>query len=61
MHATTVRDTMALPDYWTHFSADGTWPKPTAECHATVDATLDQLVWWAAALREVRSASPYPA
>ncbi|XVV00993.1 NADPH-dependent FMN reductase [Actinosynnema sp. CA-248983] len=61
LHATTVRDTVALADYWTHFSADGTWPKPTAECHAAADTTLDQLVWWAAALRDARSTSPYPA
>ncbi|MER5268774.1 NAD(P)H-dependent oxidoreductase [Actinosynnema sp. NPDC002837] len=61
LHATTVRDTVALADYWTYFNTDGTWPKPTAECNAAVDTTLDQLVWWAVALRDARLASPYPA
>ncbi|WP_433333295.1 NADPH-dependent FMN reductase [Spirillospora sp. CA-294931] len=59
LHAVTIRDGVSLPRYWEHFAADGTWPKAAAECNATVKITLDQLSWWARALREARSRSPY--
>jgi NAD(P)H-dependent FMN reductase len=61
LHAVTVRDTVRLPCYWDQFAADGSWPRPAAPANAAVDTTLDQLTWWAQALRNARRANPYPA
>lgn len=59
LHAVAIRETVALPRYWELFAADGSWPKPTAECNTTVKSTLDQLSWWALALREARQKRPF--
>lgn len=59
LHAVTVRDGVSLPCYWELFAADGSWPKPTADCNTAVETTLDQLSWWALALREARAKRPY--
>ncbi|GAA4134572.1 NAD(P)H-dependent oxidoreductase [Actinomadura keratinilytica] len=60
LHAVTIRDGISLPRYWEHFTADGRWPKAAAECNTAVNLTLDQLVWWARALRAARREHPYP-
>jgi NAD(P)H-dependent FMN reductase len=59
LHAVTIRDGIALPRYWEEFAPDGSWPKPTAECNTAIKTTLDQLTWWAQALRTARTATPY--
>ncbi|MFI0351791.1 NADPH-dependent FMN reductase [Actinomadura sp. 9N407] len=59
LHAVTIRDGIALPCYWEDFAADGTWPKTNAACNTAVKTTLDQLAWWARALRDARTAVPY--
>jgi NAD(P)H-dependent FMN reductase len=59
LHAVTIRDGISLPCYWEQFAADGSWPKATAECNTAVKTTLDQLSWWALALREARTKCPY--
>ncbi|WP_325050316.1 NADPH-dependent FMN reductase [Actinomadura craniellae] len=59
LHAVTIRDGISLPCYWEQFAADGSWPKVTADCNAAVKTTLDQLSWWARALREARTRVPY--
>jgi NAD(P)H-dependent FMN reductase len=59
LHAVTIRDGIVLPRYWEDFAPDGSWPKPGAECDAAVKTTLDQLSWWATALREARGTTPY--
>jgi NAD(P)H-dependent FMN reductase len=59
LHAVTVRDGISLPCYWEQFAADGSWPKATADCNTAVKTTLDQLSWWALALREARARRPY--
>ncbi|MFC9976351.1 NADPH-dependent FMN reductase [Spirillospora sp. NPDC127200] len=59
LHAVTVRDGVLLPRYWELFAADGSWPKPSAACNTAVATTLDQLTWWARALREARTERPY--
>jgi NAD(P)H-dependent FMN reductase len=53
LHAVTVQHTISLPCYWENFAADGSWPKPSS--HLTVKPLLDQLTWWALALREART------
>lgn len=61
LHAVAVRDTVSLPCYWEQFAADGSWPKPGAACNDDATTTLDQLSWWARALRRARTECPYPA
>ncbi|GAA1683108.1 NAD(P)H-dependent oxidoreductase [Fodinicola feengrottensis] len=59
LNATAIRAAVTLPDYWDLFAADGSWPKPSAACHTMVKTMLDQLTWWACALREARARQPY--
>jgi NAD(P)H-dependent FMN reductase len=59
LQAVTIRNTVALPCYWEQFTADGSWPKPSAGYEATAKLMLDQLVWWAAALQDARTRRPY--
>jgi NAD(P)H-dependent FMN reductase len=60
LHAMTIRETVSLPCYWDLFAADGSWPRHTAECNTTVRTLLDQLTWWAYALRDGRATRAYP-
>ena len=59
LHAVTIHHTVTLPCYWQRFAADGSWPRPGAGYDASVKTTLDQLAWWAQALREARTKHPY--
>lgn len=59
LHAVAIRDGISLPNYWDQFAADGSWPKATAVCNSSVNTTLDQLSWWARALRDARARRPY--
>ncbi|MFJ6379942.1 NADPH-dependent FMN reductase [Kitasatospora sp. NPDC092039] len=58
LHAVTVRDGLAFPNYFTAWS-DGRPDDPQAPGYAKV--LLDQLSWWAGALKTARAAAPYPA
>jgi NAD(P)H-dependent FMN reductase len=60
VHATTVRDTVSFHGAWARFG-DGGRPLEEAECSAAAKTMLDQLTWWALALREARAARPYVA
>jgi NAD(P)H-dependent FMN reductase len=53
LHATTVRDVVSFHMAWQQFGADGEPRDPTA-CDAAAKKLLDDLVWWAAALRTAR-------
>ena len=55
LHAVAIRADITLPCYWEQFTADGAWPKPNAPCNAAVEVVLDQLTWWARALRDART------
>jgi len=57
LHAVTVRDGLAFPDYFTTWQG-GSPTDPQAPAYAT--AMLDQLAWWAAALTAARAEVPYP-
>ncbi|WP_406440458.1 NAD(P)H-dependent oxidoreductase [Streptomyces sp. NBC_01613] len=58
LHAVTIRDGLAFPNYFTAWQ-DG---RPLdAEAPGYAKTVLDQLAWWAAALRSARNAAPYPA
>jgi NAD(P)H-dependent FMN reductase len=59
LHAVTIHHTVTLPCYWQQFAADGSWPRPGAGYDESAKITLDQLAWWAQALREARTKHPY--
>jgi NAD(P)H-dependent FMN reductase len=59
LQAVAIRNTVTLPCYWEQFAADGSWPRPGSGYDAAAKNTLDQLVWWAHALRAARIKQPY--
>jgi NAD(P)H-dependent FMN reductase len=58
LHAVTVRDTISFHGAWSRFGSDQR-PIDAAECAAAAKSMLDQLVWWASALRDARAVRPY--
>lgn len=58
VHATTVRDMVSFHNAWADFAKDDQPVSPDGSEEA-VKALLDQLVWWADALREARARRPY--
>jgi len=59
MHAATVRDTVSFHNPWGEFDENGALRNPE-QAEAAATRLLDQLAWWASALRTARDASPYP-
>lgn len=57
LHAVTIRDGLCFPSFWLNWH-DGHPDDPSAASYAKV--MLDQLSWWADALRKARAAAPYP-
>lgn len=57
LHAVTVRDGLAFPNYFTAWQ-DGEPLDPGAPGYAKT--LLDQLAWWASTLRAGRERAPYP-
>jgi NAD(P)H-dependent FMN reductase len=57
LHAVTIRDGLAFPNYFTAWE-DGAPLDAAAAGYAKT--LLDQLLWWAEALRTARSAVAYP-
>ena len=58
LHAVTVRDCVSFHGARERFGADGR-PRDPAGCGATAKRMLDQLAWWAEALRAARWAQAY--
>ncbi|MBT3151096.1 NAD(P)H-dependent oxidoreductase [Streptomyces sp. CHD11] len=58
LHAVTIRDGLAFPLYYANWQ-DGRPLDPEAPGYAK--SLLEQLSWWAGALRTAREAAPYPA
>ncbi|MET9212149.1 MULTISPECIES: NADPH-dependent FMN reductase [unclassified Nocardia] len=58
LHAVTVRDSVALPHPWGRFDDAGALTDPDA-AEAAAAVLLDQLIWWAEALRAARAVRPY--
>lgn len=58
LHAVTIRDGLMFPNYFTAWE-NGQPTDPAAAGFAKT--MLDQLSWWAGALRSAREAVPYPA
>jgi NAD(P)H-dependent FMN reductase len=57
LHAVTIRDGLAFPKYFTAWQ-DGAPLDAAAAGYAKI--LLEQLAWWADALRTARAAAPYP-
>ncbi|RJL36087.1 NADPH-dependent FMN reductase [Bailinhaonella thermotolerans] len=58
LRAVTVRDSVSFPECWNRFGPDGLpLDRPGSEGAAKV--MLDDLAWWATALRTAREATPY--
>lgn len=60
LHAVGIRETVSFAAAWEQFDDDGR-PKHAEAVGAAADRMLDQLVWWAQALRAGRAARPYAA
>ncbi|KND45217.1 MULTISPECIES: NADPH-dependent FMN reductase [Streptomyces] len=58
LHATTVRDTVSFHQAHTAFDETGHLKDPSAP-NSAAHAMLDQLSWWAHALREAKKSRPY--
>jgi len=58
LHAMTVRDTVSFHMAHGLFDESGE-PREPAGCNAAAKTMLDQLAWWAVALRDARTARPY--
>ncbi|MFG3253041.1 NADPH-dependent FMN reductase [Streptomyces sp. NPDC048172] len=57
LHAVTIRDSVGLQSAWTQFDDAGRPKDPAVDGAART--MLDQLTWWALALRDARSVRPY--
>ncbi|CAM5265897.1 NADPH-dependent oxidoreductase OS=Streptomyces alboniger OX=132473 GN=CP975_11105 PE=4 SV=1 [Streptomyces alboniger] len=57
LHATTIRDTVSLHNAWGQFGEGGRSSDPASD--AAVKSMLDQLAWWAQALRDAKAVRPY--
>ncbi|MBK1786386.1 NADPH-dependent FMN reductase [Prauserella cavernicola] len=60
LHATSVRTSIAFPNFDERFGEDGT-PVDAARYEKSAHAMLDELVWWGHALRAGRERTPFPA
>ncbi|MET9286161.1 NAD(P)H-dependent oxidoreductase [Nocardia beijingensis] len=59
LNAVLIRRTVTITKVWQRFASDGGWPRRDAELDEAADAALDQLMWWAYALREARAGTPF--
>lgn len=59
LHAVTVRDTVSFHNPWSR--RDDTGLRADADAEQAATTLLDQLIWWAEALRAARAARPYGA
>lgn len=53
------RDAVLFPNFWEAFDHDGR-PVDDAAVSGATEIFLDQLLWWARALRNARAVSPFP-
>ncbi|MGW7076152.1 NADPH-dependent FMN reductase [Streptomyces sp. NPDC054866] len=58
LHTMTIRDTVSFHNAGALFADDGTHKDPTA-ANAAAKSMLDQLHWWAWALRSAKASRPY--
>ena len=54
LSAVPIRDTVSFHEYWTQFTEDKTWPRPSEARDTAVSTLLDQLEWAGKTLRAGR-------
>lgn len=59
LHAVTVRDCVSFHNVWNHIGPEGRFPVEPDGCDRAAKTMLDQLAWWARALREAKQRAPY--
>jgi NAD(P)H-dependent FMN reductase len=57
LHAVGIRETVSFASAWDKFDADGEAVDPAAA--GAAKSLLDQLTWWALALKEAKAVRPY--
>ncbi|WP_285776916.1 NAD(P)H-dependent oxidoreductase [Microtetraspora sp. NBRC 13810] len=60
VHAVTIRDTVSFHNAWGGFDPENPATGP-AGCESAAKTMLDQLAWWAHALRDAKTGRPYAA
>ncbi|WP_326504302.1 NADPH-dependent FMN reductase [Noviherbaspirillum album] len=58
LHVATVRDGVSVANVWDRIGADGKLV-PTESIENALSRMMKQLAWWAYALRDARTATPY--
>ncbi|MFG2680449.1 NADPH-dependent FMN reductase [Streptomyces sp. NPDC048392] len=58
-HCVGMKDVVTFPRVLDHFDAEGRFPAEPEGCEAAAKLMLDQLLWWAEALRTAKEARPY--
>lgn len=58
-HSVGMKDIVTFPRILEHFDAEGRFPAHPEGCAAAAKIMLDQLGWWALALREAKAKRPY--
>jgi NAD(P)H-dependent FMN reductase len=58
-HAVGMKDIVTFPRVLEHFDSDGNFTPDLAGCNAAAKIMLDQLGWWAQALRDAKGRRPY--
>ncbi|MEU6077121.1 NAD(P)H-dependent oxidoreductase [Micromonospora sp. NPDC047074] len=58
LHAVTTRDTVSFHGAWEQFDGDGR-PRDPHGPAAAAKTLLDQVTWWARALKEAKTTTPY--
>ncbi|MFI0722870.1 NADPH-dependent FMN reductase [Streptomyces sp. NPDC021224] len=58
-HSVGVKDIAIFPRILSHFDAAGAFAPELEGCNAAAKLMLDQLVWWADALRTAKAKRPY--
>ncbi|WP_280493867.1 NADPH-dependent FMN reductase [Nocardia asiatica] len=59
LNAVLIRRTVTITRAWQRYASDGSWPRRDPELDEAVDGVLDQLLWWASALRAARAERPF--
>lgn len=60
-HSVSMKDIVCFPRVLDHFDPDGGFPVDLERSNAAAKIMLDQLTWWANALRNAKASHPYRA
>ncbi|MER6085057.1 NAD(P)H-dependent oxidoreductase [Streptomyces sp. NPDC001833] len=58
-HCVGMKDVVTFPRVLEHYGTDGTFPAEPEGAESAAKLMLDQLTWWATALRDAKAARPY--